>query len=105
MSRETKPLITILASAGRSREGSCRPRTGWYIPNESPTSPGVDMLDAFIIERIRREQESRRPARQPMRIEIPREPPPGYRGQPDPRGEDTEDPPTDRGVAIIDFTI
>jgi hypothetical protein len=63
------------------------------------------MLDAFIIERIRREQESKPPARQPMRIEIPREPPPGYRGHPDPRGEDTEDPPTDRGVAIIDFTI
>jgi hypothetical protein len=65
------------------------------------------MLDAFIIQRIQREQASKRPARQPMRIEIPREPPPGWRGRPDTRGhqEDIEDPPTDRGVAIIDFTI
>lgn len=63
------------------------------------------MLDAFIIQRIRQEQESRRPAREPMRIEIPREPPPGYRGQPDPRRDGPGDTDGERGVAIIDFTV
>ena len=63
------------------------------------------MLDAFIIQRIRQEQESRRPARQPMRIEVPREPPPGYRGQSEPRGSGQGDAEAERGVAIIDFTI
>ncbi|MEC7947764.1 MAG: hypothetical protein VX265_09375 [Myxococcota bacterium] len=63
------------------------------------------MFDAFIIDRIRREQESKPPAHRPMRIEVPREPPPGWRGQPGPGAEDTDDPPGDRGVAIIDFTI
>lgn len=105
MSRETKPLFPILDAIEATSDGPCRGAERWYIPHESPTPSGVDMLDAFIIERIRREQESKRPARQPMRIEIPREPPPQWRGQPDPRGEDTEDAPTDRGIAIIDFTI
>lgn len=105
MPRETMPLFPILADTAVTTGGSCPVAGRWYIPDESPTPSGVDMLDAFIIQRIRREQESKRPARQPMRIEIPREPPPGWRGQRDPQGEETEDPPTDRGIAIIDFTI
>jgi hypothetical protein len=105
MSNETDHLQTILDTADAPLNGSCRVAGRWYIPNVTPTPSGVEMLDAFIIQRIRREQESTLPARQPLRIEVPREPPPQWRGQRDPRAEDTQDPPTDRGVAIIDFTI
>ncbi len=105
MSHETKHLHPTMGTADASPKGSCRVAERWYIPRVPSTPSGVEMLDAFIIQRIRREQESTLPAREPLRIEVPREPPPQWRGQEDPRGEGTQDPPTDRGVAIIDFTI
>lgn len=55
------------------------------------------MLDAYIIERIRREREAERSegAFIPLRIEPPRPPPP----RPVPREEN------DRGSTIIDFNL
>ena len=105
MPRETHPLDLILEATVTGRQGACRGGSRWYIQPESPSPTGIEMLDAFIIHRIRQEQESKRPARQPMRIEVPQEPPAGYRGQPDPRVDAPEEPSGDRGVAIIDFTI
>lgn len=59
------------------------------------------MLDAFIIDKIRSERESRDTHRVPMQIEVPR---PQGRGPDQPeRREDEEE--RERGVVIIDFTI
>ena len=61
------------------------------------------MLDAYIIEKIRRERESRERMRAPLRIEVPRAP-----LDRDPSsGQEAEEPESerDRGVAIIDFSI
>ena len=56
------------------------------------------MLDAYIIERIRRQREERRDGDQvPLRIEVPQEQVP----TPD-RDRDEEDRPN-RGTVIIDF--
>jgi hypothetical protein len=60
------------------------------------------MLDAFIIEKIRRDRER---AGQDRRLQIEKNPPPrndawGDRGS-DPR----EDEPPQRGVVVIDFTV
>jgi hypothetical protein len=58
------------------------------------------MLDAYIIERIRRQREDRREGDfVPLRIEVPQPPLP----VPD-REKDEEDKP-DRGSIIIDFRI
>ena len=66
------------------------------------------MLDAYIIERIRRERESREQTqRVPLRIETP----PAFpysSNDPDRSEQDRsehEQDRSDRGVAIIDFTI
>lgn len=62
------------------------------------------MLDAFIIDRIRRQQEeaARRQERIPLQIEVPR--PPRGPEVAHPRGSD---PHRDegRGIAVIDFSI
>ena len=105
MADETRPLFPILITKGYPTPGACRRAGRWYIPLQTPLPSGIEMLDAFIIQRIRQEQESRRPVRQPLRIEVPQEPRPGYRGQTEPRGEGPGDTDTERGVAIIDFTI
>jgi len=56
------------------------------------------MLDAYIIKRIREQREERRDGGYvPLRIEVPKEPPP----RPD-QERDQEDEP-DRGSVIIDF--
>jgi len=68
---------------------------------------GVAMLDAYIIDKIRREQDSHDSRRLPLHIDVPRriddsrqriyeEPPSGR------RDEDSE---SERGVVIIDFSI
>lgn len=61
------------------------------------------MLDAFIIERIRRERERQRDgAYAPLHIEPPMPP----SEPPRPRREDTDDDRTpDRGSVIIDFQL
>jgi hypothetical protein len=72
------------------------------------------MLDAYIIDRIRREREAPADRRVPLHIEVPREAPreaprgrtrPGH--EPEPFSPEDEAPSRDedRGVAIIDFTI
>ncbi|MFN7142871.1 MAG: hypothetical protein ACK4YP_03780 [Myxococcota bacterium] len=59
----------------------------------------TEMLDAFIIERIRQRQNRQRgeSAQVPLRIEVPE------REEPSPRRE--EKPREERGIAIIDFTV
>lgn len=61
------------------------------------------MLDAFIIEKIKREQEQRAPHRRPQ-LEIPRRPerPAGPSGWNDEDRDDRERSP-ERGVVIIEF--
>ena len=55
------------------------------------------MLDAYIIEKIKREQERDKLERQPARIERPQHP---ERPRPAPRKDKGE---IDRGVVIIEF--
>ena len=71
------------------------------------------MLDAYIIDRIRREREAPVDRRTPLHIEVPREAPRG-RTRPGQEPEDVGGPEQDevprredddRGIAIIDFTI
>ncbi len=60
------------------------------------------MLDAFIIEKIKREQEQQAPYRRPQ-LEIPRRPePPGGKGWNDEDRHDRDRVP-ERGVVIIEF--
>jgi len=57
------------------------------------------VLDAFIIEKIQREQERQDSERQPLEIEKPRPP-----ERPRPRrGESVDEPGQERGIVIIDF--
>ncbi len=70
------------------------------------------MLDAFIIENIRREREQRETGLQPLRIEVPQHPE-GWapdnmspdRGFPREKRRDDEFDAPERGVAIIDYSI
>jgi hypothetical protein len=57
------------------------------------------MLDAYIIERIRREREAEKNEGNlvPLRIEVPRGTPP--------ENEEKEPEPADRGSIIIDFNL
>ena len=57
------------------------------------------MLDAYIIERIRRERDAERNEGNfvPLRIEVPREPPP--------LAPDEKEPEDERGSIIIDFNL
>ena len=55
------------------------------------------MLDAFIIEKIQQDRELRDGDRVPLRIEILQEP--AHDATP------AEEKDTERGIAIIDFTI
>lgn len=74
------------------------------------------MLDAFIIDKIRREREgTQRDQREQLRIDMPRMPTgPGApsrgglerNGPPHPRREDDDgDEQRDRGFVIVDFTL
>ena len=59
------------------------------------------MLDAYIIDRIRREQEERqRGALVPLHIEAPKPPPP-----PRPDEDDKDDREPERGSVVIDFHL
>ena len=59
------------------------------------------MLDAYIIERIKREQEQRDSEREPLR----KEPAPAYERRPSngQRWDKSEDLNRDRGIVIIDM--
>jgi hypothetical protein len=60
------------------------------------------MLDAFIIDQIRKERERRDSGFQPLRIETPRPSPEDpFRREPERREEDKKE----RGVVIIDYSI
>lgn len=56
------------------------------------------MLDAYIIEKIKREQERDDSQRLPLRIDQPRVP-----ERPRPSWQDDDDDPRDRGIVIIDL--
>ncbi len=58
------------------------------------------MLDAFIIDRIRRQRDIPDGVQLPLRIEVPTPPPHEWR-PPEPRSEDC----TDRGIVEIDFSV
>ncbi len=60
------------------------------------------MLDAYIIDRKRRERESRERSHVPLRIEVPR---PAVTPDDRPPEMDPDEELTERGIAIIDFTI
>lgn len=68
----------------------------------SPQVQEIDMLDAFIIDKIRRERESQDSLRIPLHIDVPR---PRGRNIEEGRPASSEDEDRERGVAIIDFTI
>ncbi len=57
------------------------------------------MLDAYIIEKIKRDQEGKDSFQRP-RAEIPRPPPPP---RPTWNDDGDKDPSSDRGVVIIEF--
>lgn len=59
------------------------------------------MLDAFIIDRIRREKEAARTTYVPLRVEVP--PPPERNDRVEPAAEDRPD--RDRGVTEVDFSL
>ncbi len=58
------------------------------------------MLDAYIIDKIRKEREGDDP-HPPIRIEVPYDPRPPDEVERD----DDEDDASDRGVTIIDYTV
>lgn len=72
--------------------------TGGMIDSTPTPTWNPLMLDAFIIEKIQQERELHDSGRQPLRIEISREP--MRESQ-----EHEEKEPGDRGVANIDFTL
>ncbi len=77
-----------------------------FLPSHSARGDRPDMLDAFIIDRIRRERESReREERRQQRpqLDMPRPPDrPSIYERPE---EDEAERAPERGVVIIDFTI
>lgn len=83
------------------KHAGCRVMGWCYIPIKGP-SAGVTMLDAYIIDKIRRERESRDSVRIPLHIHVP-EPTP----LPDDRRPQRDDDENrgERGIAIIDFTL
>ena len=64
----------------------------------SHVRPGVGMFDAFIINRIRREQRREQDRRLPLHIEAPRMP----AGQSDERGDARSDDNQSRGTWVDD---
>lgn len=60
------------------------------------------MLDAYIIERIRRDQDRsrHRNSQRPLHIEQPRE-----RSEHDRRDREPEQPTSDRGSVVVDFHL
>ena len=99
-------LVHTAASADWPRPfgaPSCGSIGRCYTPGRTGPVGGVEMLDAYIINRIRRERESREPARQRPRIEMPMH---DRWSGPEPRVDDRRrERDAERGVAIIDFTI
>ncbi len=105
-SSRTKILVHSAAWATAAKTfstPSCSAPDRCYTFPKTEPARGVEMLDAYIINRIRREQESRERSHpqprleMPMRERWPRADPPAESGR---QERDTE-----RGVAIIDFTI
>lgn len=84
------------------------PRVPRAAPPLSTRGERPDMLDAYIIDRIRRDRESReRQQGKRHQIEMPRpgQRPPYDHREEKARRERSDEPKAERGVVIIDFTI
>ena len=91
-------------AAQRTSSGYCPTAGRCYISGAADLGPGVEMLDAYIINKIRQERESRDSQRQPLRIEVPRDDP--RRSEREVRrGERRNERGDERREHIIDFTI
>ena len=76
------------------------PRVGPVLDLRRGVNAESVMLDAYIIERIRRQREERREGDfVPLRIEVPQPP------TPEPARDEDEDEKPDRGSIIIDFMV
>lgn len=91
------------------------PHSDGRLPPAPPPArrPGADMLDAFIIDKIRRDRESKqRDEREQLRIDMPRMPstPAPARGSTERPGRPSREDgdghgDAERGVVIVDFTL
>ena len=85
----------------RSAQYGCRSPDRCYNFLDQAPDAGVEMLDAYIIDRIRRERESREATRRPT-LQMPMHRPPAvdprHRAEPKPERQK-------RGETIIDFSI
>ncbi|MFT6142684.1 MAG: hypothetical protein ACJAZO_000779 [Myxococcota bacterium] len=57
------------------------------------------MLDAYIIDRIRKEREPQKDGRIPLHIHVPTPPPP------DDRAKNRDDESSDRGSEVVDYRM
>lgn len=111
MARADRNKISLYIEDVAVDQPSCRPSDRCYSPScelLAPTSDeiGVEMLDAYIIERIRREREARQPQQERVQINVPDEGPRDHHREEMERREKArrEETPA-RGITIIDFTI
>lgn len=88
---------------GNSTGTGCLSPDRCYNYRVTAQDEGVDMLDAYIIERIRRERESRQVDRRPV-LEMPNHRPPTVDDLRRERDRE-EQQRRERGIAIIDFSI
>lgn len=101
-------------ACGRAQSGYTLPTHPDIVAGGAPTPrPGAEMLDAYIIDKIRRDREAReRDQREQLRIDMPR-PPAGVGRSRDweaPEREDRDDSTEERGteergVVIVDFSL
>jgi len=93
---QTPPPVSGLTSQRPGERDACRERVRCYPEGEAREEI---MLDAYIIDRIRKEREAERQrgALIPLRIETPP-------GRPLPAEPTDEDPP-ERGSVVIDFQL
>jgi hypothetical protein len=111
MAPDGRKQISVYIEDVAVRPPSCRSADRCYTSNCEPLAPpsngiGVEMLDAYIIERIRREREARQSQRERVQISIPDEGPRDHhREEMERRSEPRREETPSRGITIIDFTI
>lgn len=111
--RVLTPIHPGVAACGHPQSGYTAPTPAARFAAGAPTPrPGAEMLDAYIIDKIRRDREGReRDQREQLRIDMPRAPagvgPSRDWGAPErePEGVEHDDPTSERGVVIVDFTL
>ena len=107
------PVRAPAVACGLRQSGYTGPTRPALVAGGAPTPrPGAEMLDAYIIDKIRRDREAReRDQREQLRIDMPR-PPAGVGRSRDweaperePEGEDQDEVVEERGVVIVDFSL